>query len=211
MTEAEWLVCKDPMVMLRHLGVDSNERKTLLLTCACLRRIEDLLPKDGVRWMVIAEAVAAGKASTAALPDESAETALYEAMEEGPPEREGAVLAVLDVFSVRWSSLDWTPGERPEPYLTADWLTERAVHADLVRDIFGSPFRLVRVQPHWLSRDVRALAHLVHDARTFERLPILTDALEDAGCDNADLLGHLRGPGPHVRGCWAVDLLLGKE
>jgi hypothetical protein len=51
----------------------------------------------------------------------------------------------------------------------------------------------------------------IYDERAFDRLPVLADALEDAGCADADLLGHLRGPGPHVRGCWAVDLILGKS
>ena len=54
------------------------------------------------------------------------------------------------------------------------------------------------------------LALATYDVRTFDHLPVLVDAFEDAGCADADLLGHLRGPGPHVRGCWAVDLLLGK-
>ena len=51
----------------------------------------------------------------------------------------------------------------------------------------------------------------MHDDRAFDRLPILADALEDAGCDNADVLAHCRGEGPHVRGCWVVDLILGKQ
>ena len=69
---------------------------------------------------------------------------------------------------------------------------------------------------YWLSNGaqpteaVAALARGVYDDRAFDRLPVLADALDDAGCANADLLAHLRGPGPHVRGCWAVDLLLGK-
>ena len=55
------------------------------------------------------------------------------------------------------------------------------------------------------------IAQGIYDERAFDRLPILADALEDAGCDNADILAHLRSPGPHVRGCWAVDLILGKK
>jgi hypothetical protein len=55
------------------------------------------------------------------------------------------------------------------------------------------------------------LACAIYDDRAFEQLPILADALEEAGCDNADILAHCRGPGPHVRGCWLVDLLLGKS
>jgi hypothetical protein len=83
-----------------------------------------------------------------------------------------------------------------------------------LRDVFGNPFRPVRIDPAWLAWNgstVPRLAQTVYDERAFDRLPVLADALEDAGCSDADLLGHLRGPGPHVRGCWAVDLLLGKE
>ncbi|HEY1381779.1 MAG TPA: hypothetical protein VGF55_33580 [Gemmataceae bacterium] len=83
----------------------------------------------------------------------------------------------------------------------------------MLRDIFGNPFRPVAVEPAWLAWNhgtVPAIARRVYDERRFEDLPILADALEDAGCTNADLLAHCRGGGPHVRGCWAVDLLLGK-
>ena len=55
------------------------------------------------------------------------------------------------------------------------------------------------------------LAQVIHNDRAFDRLPILADALEDAGCTDPDTLAHCRGPGPHVRGCWVVDLLLGKS
>lgn len=91
---------------------------------------------------------------------------------------------------------------------------ERSVQCEMLRDIFGNPFRPVAVDPAWLAWNhgtVPAIARHVYDDRAFHDLPILADALEDAGCTNADLLDHCRGPGPHVRGCWAVDLLLGKS
>ena len=88
----------------------------------------------------------------------------------------------------------------------------------LFRDIFGNPFRPVAIFPAWKSQTVVSLAQAAYEQRELPagtldvaRLAVLADALEDAGCDQADLLGHLRGPGPHVRGCWAVDLLLGKS
>jgi hypothetical protein len=80
----------------------------------------------------------------------------------------------------------------------------------LVRDIFGNPFRPVSIDAAWYTTTVVRLAQAIYDERTFERLPILADALEEAGCDDLDILTHLRGPGPHVRGRWAVDLILGK-
>ncbi len=79
------------------------------------------------------------------------------------------------------------------------------------QDIFGNPFRLVTVYPDWLTSSALSLAEGIYAERAFDRLPILADALEDAGCDAAELLAHLRGDGPHVRGCWALDLVLGKE
>ena len=63
----------------------------------------------------------------------------------------------------------------------------------------------------WNDGTLVRIAQAIYDNRAFDRLPILADALEDAGCDNADILAHCRGPGPHVRGCWVVDLLLGKS
>jgi hypothetical protein len=63
----------------------------------------------------------------------------------------------------------------------------------------------------WNHAAVLAIARHIYDDRAFHDLPIMADALEDAGCTNADLLAHCRGPGPHVRGCWVVDLMLGKS
>ena len=88
---------------------------------------------------------------------------------------------------------------------------DRADLANLFRDVFGNRFRPVTADPAWLTSTVVALASGIYADRAFDRLPILADALQDAGCDNADVLGHCRGPGPHVRGCWVVDLLLGKQ
>jgi hypothetical protein len=83
--------------------------------------------------------------------------------------------------------------------------------AHLARDIFGNPFRSVTVNATWFTTNVLALAQAIYDDRAFDRMPILGDALEDAGCDNADILKHCREPAEHVRGCWVVDLVLGKS
>jgi hypothetical protein len=96
---------------------------------------------------------------------------------------------------------------------------EQSSQCQRLRDLFGPlPFRPVAPSPSWLTPDVLALSHAAYEHRTLPsgtleptRLSVLADALEDAGCANADLLGHLRGAGPHVRGCWAVDLVLGRE
>jgi hypothetical protein len=101
-----------------------------------------------------------------------------------------------------------TAGRRVD---AAQITVEKAAQCDLLRDIFGNPFNPVRSDPSWFTITAVTLAASIYAQRTFDRLPLLADALEDAGCTDADLLGHLRGPGPHVRGCWAVDLVLGKE
>ena len=82
----------------------------------------------------------------------------------------------------------------------------------LMREVFGNPFRPVTVNPAWLTSDVRLLAMGIYDEKAFNHLPILADALQDAGCDSDDILNHFRDPNAtHVRGCWALDLVLGKE
>jgi hypothetical protein len=85
----------------------------------------------------------------------------------------------------------------------------------LLHCIFGNPFRpppsVADSVRSWNQNTIPKLAQAIYDERAFDRLPILADALEDAGCHDADILGHCRQPGPHVRGCWAVDLLLGKS
>jgi hypothetical protein len=90
---------------------------------------------------------------------------------------------------------------------------EQAEQARLLRDLPGDTFHPAMVNPEWLTWNGQAplkIARGIYDEKAFDRLPILADALEDAGCADPDLLGHLRSPGPHVRGCWALDLILGK-
>jgi hypothetical protein len=93
---------------------------------------------------------------------------------------------------------------------TLNFATRYALACHL-RDVLGNPFRPIAVDAVWLTSTVGALAEGIYQERAFDRMPILADALQDAGCDNDDILAHCRGDGPHVRGCWAVDLLLGKS
>ena len=85
-----------------------------------------------------------------------------------------------------------------------------AVLCPFVRDIFGNPFRPVAFDPNWRTSTVVSIAQGLYESRDFSPMTILADALQDAGCDHADILDHCRGTGPHVRGCWVVDLVLGK-
>jgi hypothetical protein len=88
---------------------------------------------------------------------------------------------------------------------------DRRKQAELLREIIGNPFRPVALDPAWRTPTVVALASQMYESRDFGAMPILADALQDAGCDNEEVLHHCRGPGPHVRGCWVLDLVLGKE
>jgi hypothetical protein len=113
--------------------------------------------------------------------------------------------------AARWvidleSNLSNPPNPLNEAYRTSMCAT--------LHEVFGNPHRPVSCQPDWLRWNDRLIAELaaaVYRERTFDRLPILADALEDAGCADRAILDHLRGPGPHVRGCWVVDLILGKQ
>jgi hypothetical protein len=98
------------------------------------------------------------------------------------------------------------------------WSAEEAAQSDLLRCIFGNPFRPLSHKAAWLTPTVASLAAAAYEERDLSsgyldagRLAVLADALEDSGCTDADILAHCRSGGEHVRGCWVVDLLLGKE
>jgi hypothetical protein len=119
----------------------------------------------------------------------------------------------------------WIPGGfqgifGPMGDVFAAWSEERRQQLALLRDLFGNPFRVAVIDPLWLDWNdatIQRLARTIYDERLLpsgvfdpDRVDVLSDALEDAGCADAALLDHLRGPGPHVRGCWVVDALLGE-
>jgi hypothetical protein len=104
-------------------------------------------------------------------------------------------------MTVRAPSSAWESG----------WEAVLGPMTDFLRDIHGNPLRPPTIRPEWRTEAVVALAAGSYADRAFDRLPVLADALEDAGCDDLEVLGHCRGPGPHVRGCWVIDLVLGKK
>jgi hypothetical protein len=97
------------------------------------------------------------------------------------------------------------------PQAAAERDAERARLVGLLRCVFGHSVRPTSCDPSWRSSTGFALTAGIYDEPALGDLPILADALEEAGCTDPSILGHLRGPGPHVRGCWALDLILGKE
>lgn len=112
------------------------------------------------------------------------------------------------------NSLAKSMAELAETERSKDIQPEQRAQCNILRDIFGNPFRPVTLDAAWLAWNngtVVKLAQAIYDERAFDHLPILADALEDAGCHHEDILTHCRGTGPHVRGCWVVDLLLEKQ
>ena len=116
----------------------------------------------------------------------------------GPEEKRQMLDEWCEVWLESLEPVGWTDAH-PEEEMAA-----------LLRCIVGNPFRPVALDPSWRTGTVLDLARGIYEERAFERLPILADALREAGCENEELLAHCRGPGPHARGCWVVDLVLGK-
>jgi hypothetical protein len=223
MTEAEWLTSDDPSAMLdfwyfklSDFDTYSNrpmcERKLRLFAVSCCRNVWDHFNETLQQVIETGEDYADGRVT-----EEVAAEACDVALSEG-----GGDIDRLDEFS---SAALYTVHPCVEPddilYITRDGVAyhTRLVERDsdrqahLARDIFGNPFRHVAFDPSWLTNNVRALAQAIYADRAFDRMPILADALEDAGCTNQDILEHCRGGGggEHVRGCWVIDLLLAKN
>jgi hypothetical protein len=220
MTEAEWLACTEPDGMLAFLRGKATGRQSRLFACACCRGIWGMLTDPRIRRAVeSAEAFADGliEPDALAVSEEEAEAAISRGPS-GEPLDSAA-------YAAWWTTAAYedSPGEIADQ--TARWVEQALVdslgpsagdseptrQSDLLRDVFGALFRPTASRPEWVTPMVLALAGGIYADRAFDRLPILADALEEAGCMDAEILSHCRGPGPHVRGCWVVDLILGKE
>jgi hypothetical protein len=211
MTEQEWLKCKVAWKVWEAAKKRSSPRKFRLFLAACGREFWPLMTDYRCRSALeTAERFADGLASDSEL--ESARSSIrYRGLDS---------IAYL-AFCVAEESPHFFTCEQAariaERKGYRDFKGEaaraaaEAYQAQLTRDIFGNPFRPVTLDPRWLTASVLDLACAIYDGRAFERLPILADALMDAGCDSEEVLNHCRGAGPHVRGCWVVDLILGKK
>jgi hypothetical protein len=199
MTEAEWLATSEPVEMLVFLKERGSDRKLRLFAVACCRAISEYFPSaeydETVRW---AELFAEGMASQRQF------TQKYRRFTSRFNGAVAEVLYALAVESAMWSAVEVARRTRIFP------ARARGPQALLLRDVIGNPEHPVSVNPAWLTSDVRLLAEGIYNERAFDRMPILADALQDAGCDSAEILDHCRGAGPHVRGCWVVDLVLGR-
>jgi len=219
MTEAEWLNCADPQKMLQFLRNKTSQRKVRLFNAAVCRRFWDYLPEASQAILVKSELLADGLvqpisdgmelcslANAVVAPfDRQYPTKQFPSREVRIQRDAAAAVCYAVIPNELWGAASY--------FWDIDQ-TEKAAHSVIIRDVFGNPSRPVPVDPYWLewnNATIPKLAQTIYNERAFDRLPVLADALEDAGCDNADILSHCRSAEQHVRGCWVVDLLLGKE
>jgi hypothetical protein len=229
MTEQEWLRCLEPQKMAEFLEEMNrgSGRKLQLFVCACVRRIWHLLNNERYRLAVeMSEQAAEGL-----ITDEDIDDAWMDWIDSDDDFGSGgdamvAALAATGV-SARW---DWNDAHLhavcaatgAHPYSIKPTnpavISELEAQANLMRCITGNPFRPLALHSFQPTPAVLALAHAAYENRILPtgtldaaRLMVLADALEEAGCSDVDLLTHCRQSGEHVRGCWVVDLLLGKS
>ena len=196
----------------------SGKRKLRLFACECCRLVWEQLPDPRLHEAVkVAERFAEGQASKEDLAAAHARAAPlqedgYFPRDPGPLVRVAIDMAAATTYQGAFdAAFAMTTYQPPLPGYRPRTADGEAALCDLVRCIFGNPFRPIALNPAWLGWNdgtVRRLAGAIYERRRFGDMLVLADALEEAGCDNAEVLGHLRGPGPHVRGCWCVDLIL---
>ena len=230
MTEAEWLAATDSKPMLAFIQGKASDRKLRLFAVGCCRRLWHFTDDERGRAAVESAegfadsrlsreqlneaAYAAGRAYNDALGTDMADIAHGFAAAAAPddfnddPAFVAATTASHDITNAAaYLAVDDGPSD-------AWWvakMAEATAQTVLLRDIIGNPFRPVTFSQSWRTSTAVALAAQMYESRDFSAMPILADALQDAGCDSADVLEHCRGPGPHVRGCWVVDLVLDKQ
>jgi hypothetical protein len=249
--EAEWLACTDPQKMLEFLKHKASERKLRLFACACCRRIWLLLIDQPSRDAVEVverhvdgqarkkELKAALLAARGVLRRESAASdnmlalAAMAAVSSSNQCANSAALGMLHTADAAESEANpngpkltrpifgWGHEAEIMAYVRVVYAEAHRAYCDLLRCIFGNPFRSVTISPAalaWNDAIIVRLAQTAYEERHLPegtldngRLSVLADALEEAGCADADILDHLRSPGSHVRGCWTVDLCLGKS
>ena len=224
MTEAEWLTATNPEPMLNYLRGKASSRRLRLLAVACCRRVWHVLTGPACRQAVDMAEKSVDEPVPEELLDqlsgaaeEEFEDAITDTDDTEMEDNPGVTYRRYAAACAAASCASNTPEVRDEDIrvvvnATSDAAdtTEQTHQAELLRDVFGNPFRSTALDSLWLTSDVVTLAIGIYDERAFDRMPILADALQDAGCNNDDILDHCRGSGQHVRGCWVIDLLLGK-
>lgn len=206
MTETAWLACSDPQVMLAFLrDRGASDRKLRLFACAVCRRLGYRVGRGGLDAVAAAERFADGRTDDydlviaaevleSRLRPVDSHRDLYTHLLQRLPE----ICLLTDI------------GDRQGLSLIAA-VAGPAGGADLLREVFGNPFLPVGFDPGWRTEAAVALARQLYESGEFGAMPILGDALQDAGCETNDILAHCHGPGPHARGCWVADMVLGRS
>lgn len=234
MSEPEWLASNDPGRMLFFAAKLVGERKVRLFTGACCRLVWEHMvdPRSRAAVEFVEERVdrplhrrkGRGKLlqdAVQAYDDLAAYQRAHEHLP-GDSERERAICAALAAENcIRGKPtqcgatqvIAYTGGAlvSHDENSVEEPVDAQKIMSELLREIVRFPLSPITIDPRWRTSDVVGLARAIYDDRAFERIPILADALMDAGCENEEIIGHCRGEGPHVRGCWVVDLILGKQ
>ena len=230
MNESKWMSCVEPNEMLFYLRSAGENRKKCgrkklrIFGCYCARRVEGWMSARGRCWVEMGEKLIDGHRTTGEYDPDEPDFSWFEFHSarrvETSADNAGRLTASRNILvaamGAAGGALSAIASNAELHHKDVDSLiaAERIVQADLLRDIFGNPFRPSTIASEWLTWNnatVPKLAQTIYDDRRYDIMPILGDALEDAGCTDAQILDHCRGPGPHVRGCWVVDLILGKE
>ncbi len=240
MTEQGWLACTNPEAMLRGLRGKASNRELYLYAVACCRQIWGRLDDVRSRLAAeVIERYADGLASRGELRDAmnqagqaaGGQYALTQVWQDdmmlglvgwgnGYTVLPAAVLVAPNADAERdaWGYARYVSFMAVTCAAGHGWLSryqrwraERKSQCGLLRDLFGNSSRPAAFDLARRTSDAISLATSAYEERAFDRLPILADALEEAGCDERALLDHLRGPGAHVRGCWGLDLVLGRS
>jgi hypothetical protein len=228
MTEADWHGGTRPTAMLLAVRDLVSPRKVVLFGCACCRRVWSRLGPAARKAVEQAEAAADDPAAFREFrarlePERTAALAVAGLLAQPVDDALASLLETqtalrlgLDghrgwgIGSLAFEVASLAAADEPEDRQQVARAREEAEQAALAREVFGNPFRPVAFDPAWRTATVLALASRMYEAREFGPMPILADALQDAGCENEDVLTHCRGDGPHVRGCWVIDLVLGR-
>jgi len=231
MTAEEWESSTSLEELLAVCGLVEGDRRLRLFNAACARRVAPEMPDGSARRLVdLAEQRADGL-----LADRDWLMAVVETLDPymgNEAARDGAGGATFGVLMhlhqtdtksiIRLTEsviearayLAYTGGYPvdigPEAWVRQAVQGETTTLCHMFRCVCGNPFRPVSVDPALLTSTVVSLAKGIYDEKAFDRMPVLADALQDAGCENVEILEHCRGNGPHVKGCFVVDLLTGR-
>ena len=217
--------------MLEFLRTQASDRKLRLFAVACCRRVWSRLTDESRHAVDVAEQFADGLTDwkrlrlARSIATEFRDPiqvfygqhacASYAADKSAWAAAEGASRTAAVVDSNAWR----LPGNRAnranrdaaEANATRETEANRKAQTHIIRDLFGNPFHPLEMHPNWLTSTTIGLAQAIYETRSYDKMPILADALQDADCDNEPILTHCRNAEEHYRGCWVLDAILGKR